>query len=89
MDRLSDKEEAEKAKQKLKEYYMKIIKKVDHMYHMLSLPIPKICLWSSDVIITKSNIFLFFIIATFPAICLHDGDAATQISSLPWQEYSY
>jgi len=44
MDRLSDKEEAEKAKQKLKEYYMKIIKKVDHMYHMLSLPIPKICL---------------------------------------------
>ena len=35
------------------------------MYHMSSLPIPKIHPHSSDVIITKSDISLFFITVSF------------------------
>jgi len=45
--------------------------------HMSSLSIPKIHLHGSNVIITKSNTSLFFIITTFPMTYLYNSNTIT------------
>ena len=49
---------------------------------MSSPSIPKKHPYGSDIIITKSDISLFTIIATFSAIHLYDSNIITWVSSL-------